>query len=164
MTISLIVAMDKKRGIGFQNTLPWAGKIPRDMARFKELTMGKPVIMGRKTFESIGRALPHRPNIVLTRDKKWRARGVRVAHSLKDALLGHGDGEVFIIGGAELFREALPIADRMYITEIDGEFVSDTFFPEYDEMSWVRTSMQIHQADDRNFFKLKFLNFKSKTT
>ena len=166
MNISLIVAMDKKRGIGFENTLPWAGKIPRDMAHFRDLTTGRPVIMGRKTFESIGRALPKRKNIVLTRDKEWRAPGVRVAHSLKEALQFaevNNPSDVFVIGGSELFKEALPIAKFMYITEIDGNFTCDTFFPEYDKKSWMRTSMQVHQADERNIFKLRFLNFINKT-
>lgn len=167
MNISLIVAMDKHRGIGFQNSLPWARKIPRDMARFKELTMDKPVIMGRKTFESIGQKLPGRLNIVLTRDQRWKAMGVKTVHSLPDALAYafgvRNQREVFIIGGAELFKEALPIANHMYITEIDEIFTCDTFFPEYDEAAWVRESMQVYQADDRNAFKLRFVNLIRKT-
>lgn len=164
MIISLIVAHDKKLGIGAGNALPWAGKIPRDMARFKTLTTEKTVIMGRKTFESIGRALPNRMNIVLTRDKTWRASGVWRAHSLAEAfaLVGMED-EVFIIGGAELFREALPTAGRMYITEIDGIFPCDAFFPQYDQKDWGEISKEVHRADDRNKFALRFLDLEKKT-
>jgi dihydrofolate reductase len=167
MIISIIAAMDKKRGIGFQNSLPWAGQIPRDMARFKELTTGHTVIMGRKTFDSIGRALPNRMNIVLTRDNNWNAEGVWHAHSLTEALKearANGSGEeVFIIGGAYLYREALPLADRMYLTEIDDVFTCDTFFPEYDPLEWTHDSLVVHHADDRNAFKVKFLNLTRKT-
>lgn len=167
MIISLIGAMDQGRGIGKDNALPWAGKIPRDMARFKELTTGKTVVMGRKTFASIGRVLPNRMNIVLTHDRDWHADGVWHVHSLKEALAeatnNGGSEEVFIIGGASLYAETLPIADRMYLTEIDGVFACDAFFPPYDELPFVRTSVEVHHADARNFYKLKFLSFKRKS-
>lgn len=165
MIISLIVAHDKKHGIGMKNALPWTGKIPRDMARFKELTTGKPVIMGRKTFESIGKPLPNRTNIILTRDRTWRAAGVWRAHTLSEALAiaGKESEEVFVIGGAELFHQALPLAARMYITEIDGTFDCDVFFPKYDPLLWKQSSLVVHHADDRNTFKLKFLNLERKT-
>ncbi len=166
MIISLIAAMDKKRGIGFENALAWAGKIPRDMTRFKELTLGRTVIMGRKTYDSIGRALPNRMNIVLTRDNNWSAKGVWHVHSLTEALKEAGvngiSEEVFIIGGASLYKEALPLAHRMYLTEIDDVFPCDTFFPEYDPLGWRQASLILHHADDRNEFKLKFLDLERK--
>ena len=167
MIISLIAAMDNKHGIGFENTLPWAGRTPRDMARFRELTTGRTVIMGRKTFDSIGRALPNRMNIVLTRDDKWHANSVWHVHSLAEALKTAaregGSEEVFIIGGASLYAEVLPLANRMFLTEIDGTFACDTFFPEYNPLEWHRASVIVHHADDRNSYKMKFLNLERKT-
>lgn len=167
MIISLIAAMDRNRGIGYQNDLPWVGKIPRDMARFKELTTGKSVIMGRKTFASIGHTLPNRMNIVLTRDKNWSADGVWHVHSLKEAIeearKNASSKEVFVIGGAELFREAFPFADRMYLTEIDGVFPADVLFPEYDPLQWKQSALTVHRADDRNAFNLRFLDLKRTT-
>ncbi len=168
MIISVIVAHDKKRGIGKDNSLPWAGKIPRDMARFKELTTGHPIIMGRKTFESIGRALPNRMNIVVTRNKEWSANGVWHVHSIEEALLeaknnASGCEEIFIIGGTQLFTQALPFADRLYVTEINETFACDTFFPEVDPLKWQRTTVQVFHADDKNAFKLNFLTYEKKT-
>lgn len=167
MIISIIVAMDSKRGIGFEGGIPWAGKAQKDSKRFRELTTGRTVIMGRKTFDSIGRALPNRMNIVLTRDDKWHANGVWHEHSLADALkTAARDGsseEVFIIGGASIYKEALPLANRMFITEIDGAFPCDTRFPEYNPLEWHRASVSVHHADDRNKCKMRFLNLERKT-
>lgn len=161
MRISLIVAMDKNRGIGKGNILPWGGMVPRDMARFKELTMGKPVIMGRNTFKSIGHALPERMNIVLTHDTQWGAKNVWCAGDLESGLrLAHENAllssEALIIGGAQIFREALPLVTRIYLTEIDGSFSCDTFFPEYDPLEWRQSSLIVHHADLRNQYKLRF--------
>ncbi len=167
MIISIIAAMDKNRGIGKDNALPWAGKTPRDMKHFRELTTGHTVIMGRKTFDSIGKALPNRMNIVLTRDKGWSAKDVWHEHSfeaaLKEAARNGSSEEVFIIGGASLYAEALPLANRMYLTEIDGEFTCDTFFPECDPLAWRQASLTVHHADDRNAYKMRFLNLERKT-
>lgn len=130
MIISFIVAMSKNRVIGKDNKLPW--NIPADLQRFKRITLGHPIIMGRKTFESMGKALPNRENIVVTRQKKYKAEGVTVCHSLEEALKPYknSDQEVFIIGGGEIFQQALPLVNKIYLTVIDKEFDGDAFFPE----------------------------------
>ena len=128
--ISLIVAHDKNRVIGYENKMPW--HLPGDLQYFKEMTMGKPIIMGRKTFESIGRPLPGRRNIVITRNESYNADGIEIVSSLEEAIeLTKDDIEIMIIGGEQIFRLALPIAQRLYITEIDKGFKGDTYFPEY---------------------------------
>ncbi len=129
MIISIIVAMDEERAIGRENRLPW--HLPRDLARFRAVTMGHPVIMGRRTFESIGRPLPGRTNIVITRRKEYEAEGCVVVHDLRSALAACGDAEqAFILGGAEVFRQALPLAERVYITLVHTKISGDAFFPE----------------------------------
>lgn len=149
MVISLIAAMDRNRVIGKDNALPW--RMPADLKRFRELTRGKPVIMGRKTHESIGRPLPERPNVVMTRDPKWRAEGCVVVRSVDEALKAAGNApEIMIIGGAQIFKHFLPIANRMYLTLIDAEFEGDTFFPEFDEGEWVETEKTEYPADEQN--------------
>lgn len=136
--ISLIVAHDINRVIGHENKMPW--HLPGELQYFKEQTMGKPMIMGRKTFDSIGRPLPGRRNIVITRNVDYQAEGIEVAASLEEALkLAGTEKEVMIIGGEQIFRMALPIADRLYITQIEHEFIGDTFFPIYDN-EWKLTS------------------------
>jgi dihydrofolate reductase len=133
--ITLVVAMDRARGIGVANRLPW--HLPEDLAHFKRVTSGHTIIMGRKTFDSIGRPLPNRRNVVITRDCAWRRDGVDAATSLAAALtLAQGADEAFVIGGAEIFRLALPAASRMIITEIDARFDCDTFFPAFDDSRW----------------------------
>ncbi len=130
--ISLIVAHDKNRVIGYENKMPWY--LPGELQYFKEQTMGKPMIMGRKTYDSIGRPLPGRKNIVITRNENFHVEGVEVARSLEEALQLAGDvEEVMIIGGEQIFKVALPIADRLYITHIEHDFNGDTFFPTYGE-------------------------------
>ena len=137
--ISLIVAHDKNRVIGYENKMPW--HLPGDLQYFKEMTMGKPIIMGRKTFESIGRPLPGRRNIVITRNPQYDAEGIELALSLDEAIKLAGDvEEIMIIGGQQIFTESLSLADRLYITEIDHEFEGDTFFPEYE--GWRKVSCQ----------------------
>lgn len=166
MIISIIVAMDKERGIGQGNSLPWAGKIPCDMKHFKEITTGKPVIMGRKTFESIGRVLPNRMNIVLTRDRTWRAPGVWRVFTLTEAFAQAQKecDEAFVIGGAELFREAMPFANHLYVTEIDGKFACDTFFPKYDPTEWEQVASEVSPPDEQNKYGLRFLELDKKST
>lgn len=130
--ISLIVAHDEKRVIGYQNDLPWY--LPGDLKYFKEMTMGKPMIMGRKTYDSIGRPLPGRRNIVITRNKDFAAEGIEIVGSLEEALvLVEGEAEVMIIGGAQIFEQSMAIADRLYITFINHSFKGDTYFPSYDD-------------------------------
>ncbi|WP_020594343.1 dihydrofolate reductase [Kiloniella laminariae] len=140
--ISLIVAHGKNLAIGKDNAMPW--HIPEDLKFFKAQTLGKPVIMGRKTFQSIGRPLPGRPNIVVTRDSSFSAEGVTVCSSLDDALKRGeedaeflGGDEIMIIGGAQIYQQAISLVDRLYITEIDLSPEADTFFPATDSQDWV---------------------------
>lgn len=133
--VSLIAAMDRKRLIGRDNALPW--RLPEDLRHFKATTLGKPVIMGRKTWESLGRPLPGRRNIVVSRNAGYAAAGAELATSLPAALALAGDAdEAFVIGGAELYRQALPLAQRLYLTEIDAEFAGDAWFPEFAAAEW----------------------------
>ncbi|MCG9024478.1 dihydrofolate reductase [Laribacter hongkongensis] len=135
--LALIAARARNGVIGLDNRMPW--HLPEDLAYFKRVTLGKPVVMGRKTFESIGRPLPGRLNIVVTRNPGWQAAGVQVAHSLDAALVLAAAAvpeEIMLIGGAELYRQALPQADVLYLTEIDAEFAGDAFFPEVDLARW----------------------------
>ena len=133
--VSFVVAMTPDRVIGRNNRLPW--HIPADLAHFKRMTIGKPVVMGRRTFESIGRVLPQRHNIVMTRDGTYVAEGCTVAHSVEAALTAAGDcPEVAVIGGAQVFREMLPLADILHTTVIHAEIDGDTFFPTLDPDDW----------------------------
>lgn len=136
--LSLVVAMDANRGIGVDNKLPW--HLPEDLAHFKRVTLGHPIIMGRKTFESIGRPLPGRRNIVVTRNSDWRHDGVDVVHSLDDAVALVGNDSASIIGGAQIFAEALRVADRLIVTHIDKVYRCDTFFPAIDSSEWTAVS------------------------
>lgn len=146
MIISLIAAMGRNRVIGKDNSLPW--KLPADMKRFRELTLGKPVVMGRKTFESIGKPLPNRKNIILTRDKNYRADGCIVVHSAKGALkAAEGAQEAMIIGGEQIFREFLPKASRMCLTFIGKDFEGDAYFPEYSKNEWKEVKREEHEND-----------------
>lgn len=153
MRVSLIVAMDKKRGIGINGKLPW--HISSDLKNFKSLTMGHALIMGRKTYEAIGRPLPGREMIVLSRDPAFQAIGCLVMHSLTEALdftQKRGDKEVFIIGGGEIFHQALPRADRIYLTLVDAEIVADTYFPEFNLAEWnVIESRQLPKSPGDDF-------------
>jgi dihydrofolate reductase len=143
-TISIIVAMSENRVIGVDNHLPWS--IPEDLKRFKRITLGHPIVMGRKTFESIGKVLPGRTNIVVTREKTYRVEGGAVCHSFEEALewarRSPGSEEVFVIGGAEIFRLALPLASRIYLTEVRWPFEGDTFFPAFDEADYREVSRE----------------------
>lgn len=133
--ISIIVAMAKNRVIGKDNDMPW-GRLPIDLRHFKLVTEGNPIIMGRKTYESIGRPLPKRRNIVLSRNKT-EIKGCEVVSSLEEALeLVKNEKEVFIIGGGYLYKEALNIADKLFLTHIDAEFEGDTFFPKYEHLNF----------------------------
>ena len=149
--ISLIVAHDKNRVIGYENKMPW--HLPGELQYFKEQTMGKPMIMGRKTFDSIGRPLPGRRNIVITRNHDYKAEGIEVVSSLDEALRLAGDvEEVMIIGGEQIFKIVLPIADRLYITHIEHEFNGDTFFPTYgDEWALISKSEPIETPDGYSY-------------
>lgn len=143
--LSLIVAFAKNQVIGINNTLPW--HLPEDLKRFKALTMGHHIIMGRKTYESLGRLLPGRTTIIVTRNKEFKVEGALIAHSLQAALvLAAGDAEPFVIGGAELYKDGLKLATKLYITEVHAEFAGDAFFPEIDLSHWNLSEKKDHVA------------------
>ena len=153
--LSLIVAMDENRLIGRDNDLPW--RLPNDLRHFKQVTMGKPIIMGRTSFESIGKPLPGRQNIVLTRDSAWQAEGCTVVTSLDAALEAAGDAEeLMVIGGAQVYTQALDKADRVYLTYVHGSFEGDTWFPELATEQWREISRDNHPADERNAWAHSF--------
>ncbi len=157
--ISIIVAIGRNREIGAKNKLLW--KIPEELKRFKEITSGHPIIMGRKTHESIGRILPNRTNIIITRDLKYVVEDGVVVNSLEDALQQaqgeFGNEEIFIIGGAQVFAEALDLADKLYITLVDAEFPeADSFFPEFADKF---TKKVFERSEESAGFKYKFLEF-----
>ncbi|QLH42162.1 MAG: dihydrofolate reductase [Coxiellaceae bacterium] len=156
MNISIIVAMANNQVIGRNNQLPW--HMPADLKHFKALTTGKPIIMGRKTYESIGRPLPNRRNIVITRQTDWQAAGCEVVHSLQAALMLVKDcAEVMIIGGGIIFQEALPIANRLYLTLIHHDFVGDAYFPALNSDEWHETDRIDSAADDANPYAYSFI-------
>jgi dihydrofolate reductase len=162
LEITLIAAMDRARAIGRGNAMPW--HLSDDLKRFKALTLGKPIVMGRKTFESIGRPLPKRRNIVLTRDLNFQADGVEVIHSLEAGLANLEssglEGEVMITGGGEVYSLALPVAHKMLLTFVDTLVEdADAFFPEWNTGEWRETSRELHEIDDRHSLEFSFVDF-----
>jgi dihydrofolate reductase len=155
MTISLIVAMDRNRVIGLKNRTPW--RLPADLKYFKKTTMGKPLIMGRKTYESIGHPLPGRKNIVVTRNRLFSAEGCTVVHTIEDALSYAGEGEVMVIGGARLYEQLLPVADRLYVTLLETYFEGDTYFPEIDDKDWLEISRTEFKPSEDIPFQFSFI-------
>jgi dihydrofolate reductase len=154
MKIALVVAVSQNNVIGRENQLPW--HLPEDLQYFKSVTMGKPILMGRKTFDSIGRPLPGRKNIVITRDLEWNAEGVEVVYSVDDALAAGADAcavansdEIMIIGGAQIYRDCLPIADRLYLTRVEAEIEGDAFFPDIDIKQWQKIAEKIPKEIDK---------------
>jgi dihydrofolate reductase len=143
--LSIIVALDTQRGIGVNNTLPW--RLPEDLAHFKRITSGHPIIMGRKTFDSIGKPLPNRRNIVITRNPAWRHDGVESVGSLEAAVALVGEAEAYIIGGAQIFAHGLAITDRLIVTEINKKFDCDTFFPPLDPKQWQEVARETHHSE-----------------
>lgn len=159
MIISLIVAMDEKRGIGKNNQLPWS--LSDDLKRFKALTMGHHIIMGRKTYESIGRLLPGRSMVIVTRNPDYDVAGALVANSLPMALEiaeKNNESEVFIVGGAEIFKSALPLADRIYLTLVHSNVDADVFFPEFDHDDWIEIETSFMDANDKNEYPMSFVD------
>ena len=157
MTISFIAAVSENNVIGKDNQLPW--HLPADMKYFKNITWAMPVIMGRKSFEALGKPLHGRKNIVVTRNKNWKAGGVQVVQSIDHAvtLAAKTDAkEIFITGGAEIFRAALPSADKIYLTRVHGNFDGDAFFPELSGNEWKLTSNKDRKADEKNPYDLSF--------
>lgn len=152
--ISFVVAMDENRGIGKDNDLPWY--LPNDLKHFKKTTMGKPIVMGRKTYESIGKPLPGRENIVVTRDDNYEAEGTTIVHSIDEVLAIDAD-EICVIGGTEIFKLFMPVADRLYVTEIHHTFDADTYFPELDEEEWKEVSRESGTVDEKNKYPHDFV-------
>lgn len=139
--ISIIAAIGSNRELGKNNKLLW--HIPEDMKRFRELTNGHPIIMGRTTYESIGRPLPNRTNIIVTRDPDYKAEGCIVVHSLEEAITEakkHEEEEIFVIGGGQIYSQAITMADKLYLTKVNGIFDADTFFPDYSDFTRVVSS------------------------
>ena len=153
--ITLIVAVADSGVIGRDNALPW--HLPEDLKRFKRLTMGKPIVMGRKTFESIGKPLPGRQNIVLTREPNYRRDGVTVVHDAAAALAAAGPApEIMVIGGADLFRLFLPRAARIHLTRVHGDIAGDVVWPALDTSVWAVVEREAHDADDRHAYAMTF--------
>lgn len=157
--ISLIVAMGKNRVIGLDNKMPW--HLPADLAYFKKVTTGHAIIMGRKTFESIGRPLPNRTNIVLTRDKNLLIEGCQIIDSVEEALKLAENEMIFVIGGSEIYKQFLPFANKIFITKINENFTGDTFFPELSD-DWQQTSSEKHIPDVKNKYEYEFQVFQKK--
>ncbi len=154
--VSLIVAMARNGVIGRDNSLPW--HLAEDLRRFKVATLGKPILMGRKTFESIGHALPGRTNLVLTRDPGWRAPGAVVVHSVEAALAAAAEAvELVVIGGAEIYRLVMPFARRMYLTHVHADVPGDTYFPDFDPTQWLDVACDERAADEKNTYPVTFL-------
>ncbi|KON87516.1 dihydrofolate reductase [Sporosarcina globispora] len=160
--ISLMWAMDENRVIGKDNKLPW--HLPEDLKFFKRTTMGHPIAMGRKTWDSIGRPLPGRENIVITRNESFSCEGCTVLNSIDELqkYSGEKEDEIFVIGGAEIFKAILPAADRLYLTMIYDQFEGDTYFPEVDMSEWDLLSREKGTRDEKNPYDFEFLIYKRK--
>lgn len=163
MRIVLIAAMAENRVIGRDNQLPW--RLSADLKHFKTLTMGKPIVMGRKTWESIGRPLPGRENIVVTRDTGYKAEGCQVVHTVDQALDIAGESEeLMIIGGAGLYQQTLGRADRIYLTRVKAEVDGDVWFPEIDPQQWHEVECESHSADENNEYEYDFVTLERNPT
>lgn len=153
--LTLVVAMAENRVIGRDNDLPW--RLPDDMRHFVALTRGKPIVMGRKNYESIGRPLPKRLNIVMTRNQTWQADGCKVVHNPEDALRAAGDAdEVMVIGGADIYAAFLPQADRIELTRVGAEIEGDTVFPLFEGPDWQLTARTHHPIDTEHAYTMDF--------
>lgn len=153
--VSAIVAAAENNAIGKDNQLLW--HLPNDLRFFKRTTTGHPVIMGRKTYESVGKPLPNRRNIIITRQAGYAVEGAEVVHSLTEALEGcSGEAEVFVVGGAEIYDQALPVIDRIYLTRVHAVLSADSFFPELDEREWLLVSAENHPVDNRHAYSYTF--------
>lgn len=161
MRISIIAALASNNVIGRNNQIPW--RLSTDLKRLKALTMGHHIVMGRKTFESIGRPLPGRVNVVITRQADFAPEGVVVVHSLEDAIqiaVSARDDETFVAGGMEIYQQAIHRADRMYLTRVHAEVEGDTFFPDFDDVSeWKLTDSEHFDADEKNEYPFSFLTY-----
>jgi dihydrofolate reductase len=155
-SLSLIAAMAENRVIGRGNALPW--RLPADLAHFKRLTLGKPIVMGRRTWESLPGLLPQRRHVVVTRDPAYEAPGAQVVHSIDEALDAASDSpEIMVIGGADLYRQTLPGAGRLYLTQVHARVDGDAFFPDFDPADWREVGRSERPADAANPFDLSFV-------
>ena len=161
--LTIIVAFDARHGIGINNTLPW--HLPEDLQRFKRITSGHAIIMGRKTYQSIGRPLPNRRNIVLTRQatSDWQVPGLETAHSLPAALQLLNQQDAFIIGGADIYTQALPLCSTLLVTEVDHDAHCDAFFPVIDDTDWQETAREAHFSE-KNGFAFSFVTYQKIST
>lgn len=158
--ITIIAAIGKNRELGKDNDLIW--HLPNDLKRFKKVTSGHDVIMGRKTFESLGRPLPNRTNIIITRNKNYKAEGCIVVNSLEAALNTATDANPYILGGGNIYSQAIKIADVLDLTLVDAELEADVFFPEIDTEIWKETSREDFKADEKHEYNYSFVAFKRK--
>ncbi|WP_297984809.1 dihydrofolate reductase [uncultured Chryseobacterium sp.] len=160
---TIVVAMGKNREIGVDNQLLW--HLPKDLKHFKEITSGHPIVMGRKTYESIGKPLPNRTNIVVSRKKDWFEEGILIVGSLKEALkfAKKIDENVFIIGGGNIYEQTIDLVDKLEVTLVDAELNADTFFPKIDEKIWRKTDEICHQKDEKNNYNFCFQTFERKS-
>ena len=158
--IAIIVATDKQGGIGKDNALLW--HLPNDLKRFKSITSGHPIIMGRKTFDSIGKPLPNRINIIITQNKDLKIDGCVIVHTLKDALLACNGTDAFIIGGGSIYEQALEVADMIYLTLVDVTLTADTFFTNIDENHWQLVHSEEHKIDEKHQYNYQFIDYKRK--
>lgn len=156
MGISIVVAMDNQGVIGCAGGLPW--HLSADLIYFKTITMGKPLIMGRKTHQSIGRPLPGRKNIILTHRQDFFVPACKIVHSLESALLEAGNAdEIMIMGGASIYAQSLPQTDRIYLTEVHADVKGDTYFPEFDKRQWLEVRRETHPGDEKNDCNYSFV-------
>jgi dihydrofolate reductase len=153
--IAIIAALARNRVIGRGNRLPW--HLPDDLRHFKRLTLGRPIIMGRRTWESLPGLLPHRTHVVVTRDPDYRAQGAVVVRSLEEAVAAAGGEEALVVGGAQLYALALPRASRLYLTLVDAQVEGDAFFPEIDPAAWREVAREPHAADERHAYPFAFV-------
>ena len=161
MIVTIVVAMGENNAIGKNNELLWY--LPKDLRHFKTITKGHTVIMGRKTFESVGMPLPNRRNIIITRNTDLAIEGTEVVHTLEDALeLCKQGEEVFVIGGAEIYKIAMPHTDKIYLTVVHENFEADAFFPEIDHNLWLETASEKHLPDDKNNLSFTFSTLERK--
>ncbi len=154
--LSLIAAMGTNRAVGLNNQMPW--HMPADLKHFKAVTLNKPVVMGRKTYESIGMPLPNRRNIILSQRTELIVPGCEVLHSMNQVLLALKDqAEIMVIGGANIYQQSLPLAERLYLTFINHRFIADAYFPEWNEQEWRELSREDHEADENNAYPYSFV-------
>jgi dihydrofolate reductase len=159
---TIVVAMGQNNEIGADNQLLW--HLPKDLKHFKEITTGHPIIMGRKTYESIGKALPNRTNIVVSRKKDWFEEGILIVGSVKEALkfAKKIDEEVFIIGGGKIYEQTIDLVDRLAVTQVDATLTADVFFPKIDGKIWQKTEESCHEKDEKNGYSFCFQTFERK--